>query len=144
MNYSYSRSQFSRLPQSVAKKLIYRLYQKFSYASNIIDPDINLFSPHEVISHLHICDHWIVIFGIRDISLGFSNTSHVDSLDRFIKSVVDKSKTEVCIKYIYIYIIKKNHMKIQYANEFVQKFGMGDPTTCVYQFICDEIDIGWK
>ena len=29
-------------------------------------------------------------------------------------------------------------MKIQYANEFVQKLGVGDPTTCVYQFIYDE------
>ena len=26
-------------------------------------------------------------------------------------------------------------MKIQYANEFVQKLGMGDPTTYVYQII---------
>ena len=29
-------------------------------------------------------------------------------------------------------------MKIKYANEFVKKIGMGDPTTCVYQFIYDE------
>ena len=29
-------------------------------------------------------------------------------------------------------------MKIQYANEFVQKLDMGDPTTCVYQIIYDE------
>ena len=29
-------------------------------------------------------------------------------------------------------------MKIQYANEFVENLGMGDPTRCVYQFICDE------
>ena len=28
LNYSYSRSHFSRLPQAVAKKLIYRLSQK--------------------------------------------------------------------------------------------------------------------
>ena len=26
-------------------------------------------------------------------------------------------------------------MKIQYSDRFVQNFGMGDPTTCVYQFI---------
>ena len=26
-------------------------------------------------------------------------------------------------------------MKIQYANNFVQNLGMGDTTTCVYQFI---------
>ena len=26
-------------------------------------------------------------------------------------------------------------MKIQYANELLQKLGMGHPTTCVYQFI---------
>ena len=29
-------------------------------------------------------------------------------------------------------------MKIKYANEFVQKLGMGDPTTFVYKFIYDE------
>ena len=29
-------------------------------------------------------------------------------------------------------------MKIQYANEFIEQLGMGDPTTSVYQFIYDE------
>ena len=31
-------------------------------------------------------------------------------------------------------------MKIKYANESVQKLGMGDPITCVYQFIYNEND----
>ena len=31
-------------------------------------------------------------------------------------------------------------MKIKYANKFVQKLGMGDPTTWFYQFINDEND----
>ena len=35
---------------------------------------------------------------------------------------------------------KENNMEIQYANEFVEQLGMGDPTTCVYQFIYDEND----
>ena len=26
-------------------------------------------------------------------------------------------------------------MKVQYANEFIQNMVLGDPTTCVYQFI---------
>ena len=30
------------------------------------------------------------------------------------------------------------------ANELVQKFGMGDPKTCVYQFIYDENDSNEK
>ena len=34
--------------------------------------------------------------------LGFSNTSNVDSLYRFIKSVVDKIKTELWYTYIYL------------------------------------------
>ena len=29
-------------------------------------------------------------------------------------------------------------MKLQYADNFVHKFGMGDPTKCIYQFIYDE------
>ena len=29
-------------------------------------------------------------------------------------------------------------MKTQYANEFIEKLGMGDPQTCLYRFICDE------
>ena len=36
------------------------------------------------------------------------------------------------------YNSKGNNMKIEYANEFVQKLGFGDPTTCVYQLIYDE------
>ena len=46
LNYSYSRSHFSRLPQAVDKKLIYCLSHKVSYASNIIDLVINLFIPN--------------------------------------------------------------------------------------------------
>ena len=38
----------------------------------------------------------------------------------------------------YIYIPKENNTKIQYANEFVKKLWMGDPTSFVYQFIYDE------
>ena len=29
-------------------------------------------------------------------------------------------------------------MKIKYANYFILNMGLGDPTTCVYQFIFDE------
>ena len=47
LNYSYSRSHFSRLTQAVAKIIIYRFSQKVSYASKIIDPVINGFSPND-------------------------------------------------------------------------------------------------
>ena len=33
-------------------------------------------------SRLHICDRLIFTFGIRGLCLEFSNTSHVESLDR--------------------------------------------------------------
>ena len=83
--YSYSRSHFSWLPQAVAKKLIYFLSQKDSYSSKIIYPVLNGFSTNEVISHLHICDHSIITLSIIGFCLGFSNTSHVDILDKFRK-----------------------------------------------------------
>ena len=44
LNYSYSKSHFSRLPQVVAKKLIYNLSQKCSYSYKIFDLVINGFS----------------------------------------------------------------------------------------------------
>ena len=96
-NYSYLRSKFSRLPQSVSKNEFYCLYQKVSYGSKTIDPVINGFITHEGISHLHICTNSIVTSGIRVLCLGLLNTYNVGSLDRFRKSVVDKVKTEVCI-----------------------------------------------
>ena len=55
---------------------------------------MNVFSPHKVRNILYICDHSIDTFFMREICLGFSNTSRVDSLDRFGKSVVSKVKTE--------------------------------------------------
>ena len=97
LNYSYSRSHFSWLPRVVSKKLIYSLSLKVSCASKIIDPVINGFSPNELTSHFHIYDHSIFSFGIGWLFLVFSNTSHVDSLDRFIKLVVYKVKREKCI-----------------------------------------------
>ena len=97
LNYSYSRSHFSWLPQAVAKRRIFSLSKKVSYVSNLIDPVTNGFNTHEVISYLHIFDLSIVKFGIRVFCLGFSKHSYVDSLYRFRKSVVYKFITELCI-----------------------------------------------
>ena len=83
---SYSRRLFSPLPQAVSKVLIDIFSQKVSYASMMIDPVIIGFSTNKVKIHLHIRDHSIINFGIRGLCLEFSNTSHVDSLDRFRKS----------------------------------------------------------
>ena len=95
-NYSYSRSHFSRLSQAVAKKN-YPLSQKVSNVSKISDPVINGFSPNDESSHLHIFDHLSVKFVIRRKFIGFSNTSHLDSLEMFRISVADKVKTDICI-----------------------------------------------
>ena len=65
LNYSYSTSHFSRLPQAVAKKIICPLFQKISNDSKIIDPVINGFSPNDESINLHIYDHSIVTFVIR-------------------------------------------------------------------------------
>ena len=70
-NYSYSIICFSRLLQAVAKKLIYRLSQKSSYDSNIINPVIDGFIPNDESSHFHICDHSIITFGINEEHFGF-------------------------------------------------------------------------
>ena len=64
----------------------------------MIDPVINVFSPNKVKGSFHIYDKSIVTFGIRGLCLEISNTSHVDILDRFIKSVVDKVKFYIRIK----------------------------------------------
>ena len=72
----------------MAKELIHRLYLKVSCDFIKIDPVVNGLIHHKVKSHLRICDHPIVTFGIRVFHLGFSNTYHVDSLDRFRKAVV--------------------------------------------------------
>ena len=52
------------------------------------------------------------------LCLGFSNTSHVDSLYRFGKSVVNKVKFDTSILSIYN-ISKEYNIKIQYANEAI-------------------------
>ena len=52
--------------------------------------------------------------------LGSSNTSHIESLDRFRKSVVDKVKIGICIFFNHP---KENNTKIQYANEFIKNWG---------------------
>ena len=57
LNHSYSISYFILLPQAVAKNIIYRLSQKFSYASKIINPVINRFIPNDESIHFHTCDH---------------------------------------------------------------------------------------
>ena len=83
---------------------------------------------------MHICDHTIVEFGIRENCIGLSNTSHVDSLDIFRRSVVGKVKSDICILQKG-YDSKENNIKIKYANNSVNKLGMGDPTIFVNQFV---------
>ena len=61
------------------------MFQEVSYASKRIYPVIDGFSPNDASSHLHTCDNSIFTFGIREWFIGFSNTSHVYSLDRFIR-----------------------------------------------------------
>ena len=73
----------------------------------IIDPVINVFSHNEVKINLHICYHSIVNFGKRGLCLAFSNTSHVDSLYRFRKSVVGKVKFDIHIYILNRIILKK-------------------------------------
>ena len=97
LHYSYSRSHFSWSQKSVSKRLFFCLSQKVTYASKIIDPVINGFSTNEVKSHLRIYDHSIITFDIRVFCLGVLNTSRVESLYRFRKSVVDKVKRDICI-----------------------------------------------
>ena len=90
-NCSYSIRHFSRFTQEVSKELIDSLSQKFSYASKKVDLVINGFSPNEVRSHLHICDNSIFNFCIRGLCLGFSITSNVYSLYRFINQLLISS-----------------------------------------------------
>ena len=56
----------------------------------MIDTVINVLSPNELRRHFHICDHSIITYRKIGFCLGFSNTFHVDSLDRFRKAVVEK------------------------------------------------------
>ena len=105
----------------------------------MIDPVINGIRLNEVKINLHIYDHSNINFGIIGLCLGSSNTSRVESLDRFGKTVVDQVK-------IYASFFKETHskeevMNIQHANEFIQNMGLGDSKTCVYKFIFDENDI---
>ena len=115
LNYSYLISHFSLLPQVVDKELINRFYQKVSYVYMKFYPVINGFSTIEVISNLHIWDNSITTFDIRGLSLGFSNTSHIYSLERFRK----KGCWEGQNRRMYLKKdnnSKYNNMKIKYAN----------------------------
>ena len=70
----------------------------------IIYQFINGCSTNEVKIYFHICDHSIIKFGGK-FYLGFLNTSNVDSLDRFRKTLVDKVKPDISISK------KQNHSK---------------------------------
>ena len=61
----------------------------------MIGPDIIVFSPNEVRSHFQICDHSIMTFRKTGLCLGFSNTFHVYSLERFGGLFVKKVKLDI-------------------------------------------------
>ena len=64
---------------------------------------------------MHIYDQSIVTFGINGLCLGFSKTSHVDVLDKFIKTVVYKVKFDISIVFKEKNY-KEDNMKIQNTN----------------------------
>ena len=63
----------------------------------IIDPVINVFSPNKVSINFHLFDHSIITSEKIGFCIGFLNTSRVDSLYRFRKTVVDKVKVDISI-----------------------------------------------
>ena len=97
LNFSYSTSHFSWLPQEVSKGLINFVSKKVSYAYMMIVPIINGFSRNKIKRHLQIYDNSIITFGIRRLYLRFSKNYHVDSLHKFRKTVVDKAKFDISI-----------------------------------------------
>ena len=46
---------------------------------------------------MNICYHSIVIFGMKEKHLGLSNSSYIESLERFRVTVVDNVKTDICL-----------------------------------------------
>ena len=87
------------------------LYSITNNGSKTIYPVIDRFITHEVRSHFHICDQSIVKIFIRGILLGFSNTYHVDSLDRF------KNQLLIIPKYKYV-------LKESIQNNIIQKYNI--------------------
>ena len=76
---------------------------------------------YKTIAHLSSLNHhfWYI----------FSNNFHVDILDRFRKTVVDKVKFDIAFLEKHS---KEENMKIKYANKFIQDLKLGDLTTCLY------------
>ena len=64
LNFSYSRSHFSWLPQAVSKGIIYSLSCQVVFSSLMIVPVINSFDPNEDKCSFHICDNSITTFSI--------------------------------------------------------------------------------
>ena len=67
------------------------------YASKIMYLVIIGFNTNDESNHLHIHDHSVVTFGIKEEFLGFSHTSNVESFGRFRIKVVDKVKIDICL-----------------------------------------------
>ena len=135
LNLSYSRRQFSRLSQAVSGRFIISLSQNVSYHSMVIGPVIIGFSPNEEISHLQIFDHSIITFEKFYFCLRFSNTSQVDSLDRFRKVVIENFHNAIEIKIKHCF---KEDEKLIYANGFIYNMGLGNTIRCVYHFPFDK------
>ena len=140
LNFSHSRSHFSCLPQAVSKVLINVLSPNFTYAYIMIDPVNNLFCLNKVRIYFQICDLSMFYFWKICLCLRFSNTSNVDSLDRFRKLVVDKVKLDLII-WMKQKHSKEYEMKIKYANIFIQNMELGDRTTYFYQIVFDKITV---
>ena len=67
--------------------------------------------------------------------IGFSNTSRVDSLYRFIRSVVDKVKTDICILEKNYHLSQKVSNASKIIDPVINRFSKNDESS--HLNICD-------
>ena len=137
-NYNYHRSHFNPKYQPGAEKLSNQLARAASYSATWLDPIITGLCPFDKNDQdqVHLCRASIVTMGTPSKSLGFANSLHIDSCDVLCKEVREQR-----IDMVRQYINSRTGRiarKAKYAMDFIHKFGLGVPTSCVYQFIHDE------
>ena len=110
-----------------------KLRSKVYYSEAIIDPLINGIFIGSTRKRINICSKPIVILKKKNISLGFCNTSNVDDSDKYAPTLQEFPK-----KQFMPYMTDNQDLmsaRASYGHMSTRNLGLGNPTTCVYQFL---------
>ena len=139
-NQEYTRNYYDPRYQPHCEKLGNILADSARTLTSYIEPCMYKIMPgHKDQTILRGCGLKIITQGHPNSTMGFCNETHVDAMDRFNNEMQQSFKMEIDVPSDTLETWLATEKK-RYISKWIESFGIGIQTTCVYQFISSKIN----